>query len=65
MNQELKKESMRLTHSEKEKLLSSQTEQEWYKVCDEIKFKRSGQFPPYLTREVLKLYQSKFLHNLS
>ena len=56
---------MRLTHSEKEKLLSSQTEQEWYKVCDEIKFKRSGQFPPYLAREVLELYQSKFSHNLS
>ena len=65
MNQELEKNSMRLTFSEKEKLLESETEDEWYKVCDEIKFKRSGQFPPYLAREVLDLYQSKFTHNLS
>ena len=65
MNQELEKNSMRLTFSEKEKLLGSKTEDEWYKVCDEIKFKRSGKFPPYLAREVLVLYQSKFTHNLS
>ena len=65
MNQELEKKSMKLTFSEKEKLLGSKTEDEWYKVCDEIKFKRSGQFPPYLAREILDLYQSKFSHNLS
>ena len=65
MHQELEKESMRLTHSEKEKLLLSKTEEEWYKICDKIKFRRSGQFPPYLAREVLELYQSKFSHNLS
>ena len=65
MNQELEKKSMKLTYSEKEKLLSSKTQEEWYKVCDEIKFRRSGQFPPYLAREVLELYQSKFSHNLS
>ena len=65
MNQELEKKPMRLTFSEKEKLLASNSEDEWYKVCDEIKFKRSGQFPPYLAREVLDLYQSKFTHNLS
>ena len=65
MNQELEKTPMRLTHSEKEQLISSKTEDDWYKVCDEIKFKRSGQFPPYLAREVLDLFQSKFSHNLS
>ena len=65
MNQELEKKTMRLTYSEKEQLLSSKTENDWYKVCDEIKFKRSGQFPPYLAREILDLYQSKFSHNLS
>ena len=65
MNQELEKNPMRLTFSEKEKLLASKNENEWYKVCDEIKFKRSGQFPPYLAREVLELYQSKFSHNIS
>ena len=65
MNQELKKRPMRLTHSEKDQLLSSKTEDDWYKVCDKIKFKRSGQFPPYLAREVLDLFQSKFSQNLS
>tara|TARA_B100000676_G_C17750077_1_gene665998 strand:+ start:115 stop:312 length:198 start_codon:yes stop_codon:yes gene_type:complete len=65
MNQELEKNQMRLTHSEKKQLLSVKTEEEWYKVCDEIKFKRSGQFPPYLAREILDLYQSKFSHSPS
>ena len=65
MNQELEKRPMRLTHSEKDQLLSSKTEDDWYKVCDKIKFKRSGQFPPYLAREVLDLFQSKFSQNLS
>ena len=65
MNQELEKNSMRLTFSEREKLLSSKNEDDWYKTCDEIKFKRSGQFPPYLAREVLDLYQSKFSNDLS
>tara|TARA_Y100001968_G_scaffold263379_1_gene251954 strand:- start:267 stop:464 length:198 start_codon:yes stop_codon:yes gene_type:complete len=65
MNQELEKNSMRLTFSEREKLLSSKNEDDWYKTCDAIKFKRSGQFPPYLAREVLDLYQSKFPEKLS
>ena len=65
MNQELEKKSMRLTHSEKEQLLACENEKDWYKACDEIKFKRSGQFPPYLAREVLDLYQSKFSHQIS
>tara|TARA_B100002052_G_scaffold297543_1_gene328490 strand:+ start:641 stop:838 length:198 start_codon:yes stop_codon:yes gene_type:complete len=65
MNQELEKKSMRLTHSEKEQLLACETEKDWYKACDEIKFKRSGQFPPYLAREILDLYQSKFPHQIS
>ena len=62
MNQELQKNQIRLTHSERKHLLSVENEEEWYKVCDKIKFKRSGQFPPYLAREVLELYQSKFPH---
>tara|TARA_Y100001970_G_scaffold155575_1_gene190464 strand:+ start:1584 stop:1847 length:264 start_codon:yes stop_codon:yes gene_type:complete len=65
MNQELEKKPMRLTFEEKDKLLSAKNEDEWYKFCDEIKFKRSGQFPPYLAREVLDLYQSKFSNDLS
>ena len=65
MKKELEKNQMRLTHSERKQLLSAKNEEEWYKICDEIKFKRSGQFPPYLAREVLDLYQSKFSHNLS
>tara|TARA_B110000263_G_scaffold234192_1_gene231649 strand:+ start:459 stop:656 length:198 start_codon:yes stop_codon:yes gene_type:complete len=65
MNQELEKNSMRLTFLEREKLQQSENEDEWYKACDEIKFKRSGQFPPYLAREVLQLYQTKFPEKLS
>ena len=65
MNQELEKKPMRLTFEEKDKLLSAKNEDEWYQFCDEIKFKRSGQFRPYLAREVLDLYQSKFSNDLS
>ena len=35
-------------------------ESDWYKVCDKVKKKRNGQFPNYLAREVLILYQEKF-----
>jgi len=65
MNQELEKKIMRLTYSEKESLILCKNEKEWYKICDDIKFKRSGQFPPYLAREILGLYQSKFNKHLS
>ena len=51
---------MALTRNEKKDLKATTTEKEWYKICDEIKIKRNGQYPPYLSREILELYQQKF-----
>ena len=53
-------ESMALTRDEIRELKTTKTEEEWYSVCDKIKIKRSGQYPPYLSREILNLYQQKF-----
>ena len=51
---------MALTRDEKKALKVTVTEKEWYEVCDKIKIKRNGQYPPYLSREILELYQQKF-----
>ena len=53
-------ESMALTRDEKKNLSATTTEKEWYQVCDKIKIKRNGQYPAYLSREILELYQQKF-----
>ena len=53
-------EPMKLIDEEKEKLQKAKDEDAWYKVCDEIKDRRNGQFPSYLAREVLQLFQEKF-----
>lgn len=53
-------EPMRLVKEEKDKLISSKDEKEWYKICDQIKERRNGQYPSYLSREILELYQKKF-----
>ena len=58
-------ESMALTRDEKRELTSTKTEKEWYAICDRIKIKRNGQYPPYLSREILHLYQQKFSQKLS
>ena len=58
-------EPMQLIDEEKEKLMKSNDETSWYKVCDEIKARRNGQFPNYLARKILKLYQEKFPITLS
>ena len=50
-------EPMQLIKEEKEKLLQAKDENSWYKVCDEIKARRNGQYPSYLSREILHLYQ--------
>ena len=57
--------TMALTRDEKSKLVSTKTEKEWYAICDKIKIKRNGQYPPYLSREILHLYQEKFPQKLS
>ena len=56
---------MKLIEEEKEKLLSAKDERAWYVVCDEIKDRRNGQYPGYLSREILELFQDKFPVTLS
>mgnify|MGYP001372292017 CR=1 FL=1 len=58
-------EPMKLTEEEKDKLLKSKDEKAWYSICDEIKDRRNGQYPNYLSREILELYQGKFSVTLS
>ena len=58
-------EPMKLIEEETEKLLNAKDQQAWYKVCDEIKDRRNGQYPSYLSREILQLYQNKFPITLS
>ena len=47
-------EPMKLIEEEKEKLQKAKDEQAWYVVCDEIKDRRNGQYPGYLSREILQ-----------
>ena len=56
---------MKLIEEEKENLLKAKDEKAWYVICDEIKARRNGQYPSYLSREILKLYQEKFPVTLS
>ena len=56
---------MKLIEEEKEKLMKAKDEEAWYAVCDEIKDRRNGQYPNYLSREILELYQEKFPVSLS
>ena len=58
-------ELMKLTENEKSNLESSRDETEWYKVCDQIKERRNGQYPNYLSREILDLYLKKFPPEIS
>ena len=58
-------EPMKLINKEKEKLLKAKDELAWYAVCDEIKARRNGQYPGYLSREILELFQEKFPVTLS
>ena len=58
-------EPMKLIEEEKEKLQKAKDEKEWYVICDEIKDRRNGQYPSYLSRGILKLFQEKFPVTLS
>ena len=58
-------EPMKLIEEEKEKLSKAKDEKGWYVVCEEIKVRRNGQYPAYLSREILELYQEKFPATLS
>ena len=61
----MENQPMKLIDEEKEKLLKAKDEQAWYTICDEIKDRRNGQYPSYLSREILELYQNKFSISLS
>ena len=56
---------MKLTEDEREKLEKAKDEKGWYKCCDEIKARRNGQYPDYLARDILEMYQVKFPVTLS
>jgi len=56
---------MKLIKEEKEKLLKSKDKDTWYQVCNEIKDRRNGQYPSYLSREILDMFQQKFPVSLS
>jgi len=58
-------EPMKLIEEEREKLQKAKDEKSWYAVCDEIKNRRNGQYPAYLSREILEMYQEKFPPSLS
>ncbi len=58
-------EPMKLIDEEKEKLSKAKDEKGWYAICEEIKVRRNGQYPAYLSREILELYQEKFPATLS
>ena len=58
-------EPMKLTEDERSNLESSMDEAQWYKVCDQIKERRNGQYPNYLSREILDLFLIKFPPEIS
>ncbi len=51
---------MLLTEEEKKELKPIKQESDWYKVCEKIKKRRNGQYPSYLAREILEIYQQNF-----
>ena len=53
-------EKMSLTEEEKKELKPIKNENDWYKICDKIKKRRNGQYPSYLAREILEIYQTNF-----
>jgi len=61
----MSQEPMKLTDEETTKLNKAKTETDFYKVCDQIKARRNGQYPPYLSREVLDIYDNKFSNEFS
>ena len=61
----MSEEPMKLIEDEIIKLNKANTEIDFYKVCDQIKARRNGQYPSYLSREVLEIYDNKFSNQLS
>ena len=61
----MSEEPMKLIEDEIVKLNKAKTEADFYKVCDQVKARRNGQYPSYLSREVLDIYNNKFSNELS
>ena len=61
----MSQEPMKLIEDEITKLNKAKTEIDFYEVCEQIKARRNGQYPPYLSREVLDIYDNKFSNELS
>ena len=61
----MSEEPMRLIEEEIAKLNKAKTEADFYKICDQIKARRNGQYPSYLSREVLDIYDKNFSNELS
>ena len=61
----MSEEPMKLIEEEIAKLNKAKTEADFYKVCDQIKARRNGQYPSYLSREVLDIYDKNFSNELS
>ena len=57
----MSEEPMKLIDEEISELNKARSETDFYKVCDKIKARRNGQYPNYLSRQVLDIYDSKFL----
>lgn len=57
----MSEEPMKLIDEEISELNKARNEADFYKVCDKIKARRNGQYPNYLSRQVLDIYDSKFL----
>ena len=53
-------EKILLTEEEKKELTPIKSEPDWYKACEKIKKRRNGQYPSYLAREILEIYQQNF-----
>jgi len=61
----MSEEPMKLIQEEIDKLNKARTEADFYKICDQIKARRNGQYPNYLSRQVLDIYDKIFLNELS
>ena len=53
-------EPMKLTADERTKLEKTKSQSDFYKICDQLKERRNGQYPAYLSREVLQIFQNNF-----
>ena len=56
----MSEEPMGLIEEEIAKLNKAKTVADFYKVCDQVKARRNGQYPSYLSREVLDIYDKNF-----